>query len=146
MPPEFEVFITVRKPVREVFNAIHDPDQLRRYFTTGGASAPMRAGATVMWEFADFPGAFPIHVRQSEPEQRIVFDWPAQEQGRMGHVEIRFEAIDANTTKVKIGERGWSDTPEGQRHAFGNCMGWAQMLCCLKAWLEYGINLREGAY
>ena len=30
--------------------------------------------------------------------------------------------------------------------SYGNCQGWSQMLAALKAWLEYGINLREGMY
>ncbi len=27
-----------------------------------------------------------------------------------------------------------------------NTEGWANFLDCLKAWLEYGINLRKGAF
>jgi uncharacterized protein YndB with AHSA1/START domain len=146
MTPTFEVFIIVRKPVHDVFNAVCDPDQMSRYFITGGGDAPLLAGATVTWEFADFPGPFQIQVRESEVNQRIVFDWPSQEKGRLGHVEITFESLGADATKVRIGEAGWSDTPEGRQQSYGNCMGWAQMLCCLKAWLEYGINLRAGAY
>ncbi|MDR1988836.1 MAG: SRPBCC domain-containing protein [Acidobacteriaceae bacterium] len=146
MSTTFDVFIFVRKPVQDVFAAVYDPDQLRQYFTTGGASAPMRAGATVTWEFADFPGPFQVNVLESEANQRITFNWPSREPERTGHVDIRFEAQGANATKVTIREGGWNDTAEGRQQSYGNCMGWAQMLCCLKAWLEYGINLREGAY
>ncbi len=28
----------------------------------------------------------------------------------------------------------------------GNCGGWMQMLCAMKAWLEHGVNLREGMF
>jgi hypothetical protein len=28
----------------------------------------------------------------------------------------------------------------------GNTAGWANFLACLKAYLEYGINLRKGAF
>jgi hypothetical protein len=28
----------------------------------------------------------------------------------------------------------------------GNRGGWANFLACLKAWMEYGINLRKGAF
>jgi hypothetical protein len=28
----------------------------------------------------------------------------------------------------------------------GNTEGWANFLACLKAYLEYGINLRKGAF
>jgi len=27
-----------------------------------------------------------------------------------------------------------------------NSQGWMNMACCLKAWLEYGINLRKGMF
>lgn len=27
---------------------------------------------------------------------------------------------------------------------YGNCGGWMHMMCCLKAHIEYGINLRTG--
>jgi hypothetical protein len=27
-----------------------------------------------------------------------------------------------------------------------NCMGWSQMVSALKAYVEYGIDLRKGAY
>jgi uncharacterized protein YndB with AHSA1/START domain len=47
---------------------------------------------------------------------------------------------------VTITESGWKDNDTGRKSSYGNCMGWSQMLSALKAWLEYGINLRRGAY
>ena len=41
---------------------------------------------------------------------------------------------------------GWRDTPKGQKSSYGNCFGWTQMLCCLKAWVEHRINLRQGFF
>ena len=52
----------------------------------------------------------------------------------------------ADGTLVAIEESGWHETESGTEAAFGNCMGWSQMLCALKAWVEHGINLREGMY
>ena len=40
----------------------------------------------------------------------------------------------------------WRETPSGLKASYGNCMGWSQMLAAMKAWIEHGINLREGAY
>lgn len=34
----------------------------------------------------------------------------------------------------------------GATSAFGNCEGWTGMLVALKAWVEHGINLRDGFY
>ena len=45
-----------------------------------------------------------------------------------------------------IAEEGWRENQDALKASYGNCQGWAQMLCALKAWLEHGINLREGMY
>ena len=59
---------------------------------------------------------------------------------------MKFEALNESETMVTITESGWRDTEAGRKSSYGNCMGWSQMEACLKAWLEYGINLREGFY
>ena len=38
-----------------------------------------------------------------------------------------------------------SKDDEGIQLAIGQSVGWANFLACLKAFLEYGINLRKGA-
>ena len=49
-------------------------------------------------------------------------------------------------TPGEIAEEGWRETEAGLAASYGNCMGWSQMLAALKAWVEHGINLREGMY
>src|SRR3954453_19581988 len=79
MDMQLKVSGRIAKPVREVFEAVADPDQLSRYFTTGGAKGRLEAGATVSWDFHDFPGAFPVGVPGGEPNRRIVLRWEAGE-------------------------------------------------------------------
>lgn len=151
MELKFEVFAYISKPVHEVFEAVADPDKLSRYFTTGGAKGRLEEGATVTWDFHDFPGAFPVWVKQVEPNERIVLEWVANEQGCVAPeyrttVTMTFTPTDDDRTKVEIAEEGWRDTPGGLKASYGNCMGWSQMLAALKVWLEHGINLREGMY
>jgi uncharacterized protein YndB with AHSA1/START domain len=148
MDPTFSVFIIVNRPRHEVFEAVADPAQLSAYFTTGGASGRPEPGATVSWDFADFPGAFPIHVIEAIPDERIAFHWKANEPGADYEVAVTMTFTDAQDgrTKVEIAEAGWRSTEAALKASYGNCMGWAQMLAALKAWKEYGINLREGAY
>ncbi len=31
------------------------------------------------WDFADFPGAFPVHVIEVVPDERIVLEWKAND-------------------------------------------------------------------
>jgi hypothetical protein len=55
---------------------------------------------------------------------------------------MEFEALDAGSTLVRIGESGWRENQEGLDSSYGNCMGWMHMLCCLKVYAEQGTNLR----
>lgn len=149
MDLNFTVSARIAKPVAEVFEAVVDPAILSRYFTTGGAQGRIEAGATVIWDFADFPGAFPVEVAEVVPERRIVLRWDANEGGDTSYkttVTMSFEPLDDGRTLVTISEAGWRPTPAGLKASYGNCQGWAQMQCAMKAWLEHGINLREGMY
>ena len=145
MQLKFKVHTKIQKPVGEVFDGVRNPEKLSRYFTTGGASAPLDANTTVMWEFADFPGAFPVRVKEVVPDKLIAFEWDAAGE-IVCRVEIAFEALNDHETLVSISESGWPETEKGLELSYGNCMGWSQMLSALKAFMEYGINLRKGAY
>ncbi|MFL6779743.1 MAG: SRPBCC domain-containing protein [Sphingomicrobium sp.] len=148
MEPTFRVFIIVNRPRHEVFEAVADPKELSSYFTTGGASARLEQGQTVTWDFADFPGAFPVHVSEVVPDEKIVFSWKAGEEGTDYQLQVtmNFTEVEEGRTKVEVEESGWHDTEAARKASYGNCMGWAQMLAALKMWAEHKINLREGAY
>ena len=89
------------------------------------------------------PGAFPVIVKHVLKNNKIVIEW-ANTEGSNNRVEIRFEAIDNNYTLVKIKESGWkSEDQKSLDASYGNCMGWMQMLCSLKVYVEYDKNLRE---
>jgi uncharacterized protein YndB with AHSA1/START domain len=59
---------------------------------------------------------------------------------------MEFEPLDDGRTLVSIAEEGWRDTETGRRASYGNCEGWTGMLAAMKAWIEHGINLRDGFY
>jgi len=144
----FTVSGRVARPPAEVYEAVADPEQLSRYFTTGGARGRLEKGGEVTWDFADFPGRFPVTVVDSDPPRRLVIRWEA----RAGvetetTTTFEFEPIDDGArTLVTITEAAWQATADGAKSAFGNCEGWTGMLAALKAWVEHGINLREGFY
>jgi uncharacterized protein YndB with AHSA1/START domain len=142
MDLRFEVYGKIARPVAEVFDAVYNPRKLSGYFTTGGASGPLTQGSSVTWDFADFPGAFPVHVRQAESGRLIELEWQAGDGDYDTRVRIEFEPIDDGSTLVRISESGWKETPEGLKSSYGNCSGWMHMLCCLKVYVEHGINLR----
>lgn len=140
---KFDVYGKIQRPVAEVFDAVHNPAKLSQYFTTGGASAPLDVGASITWDFADFPGAFPVVVTEMIPNRRIVLEWAAADGDYVTRTQMDFEALGDHATLVRIAEGTWRNTPEGLKASYGNCGGWMQMLCCLKAYAEHGINLRE---
>ena len=143
---KFQVHAKIAKPIAEVFDAIYNPKKLSGYFTTGGASAPLDEGTTVTWDFADFPGAFPVHVRKVEHNRLIELEWQAADGNYNTQVRMEFESLGPNATMVRISESGWRKTPEGLKSSYGNCMGWSQMLLCLKVFAEQGTNLRAFLY
>lgn len=154
MELRFTVGGRISRPVAEVFEAVVNPDHLSRFFTTGGAKGRIEPGAVVSWDFHDFPGAFPVEVVEVEPGRRIVLRWDAAGEAappdaagaRRTTVTMTFEPLGPDRTLVRITEHGWSQTPEGLAASYGNCEGWTGMLCAMKAWLEHGLNLRDGLY
>ncbi|MCA9834551.1 MAG: SRPBCC domain-containing protein [Thermomicrobiales bacterium] len=155
MEVRFNVAGRIAKPVHEVFEAVANPEHLSHFFTTGGAKGRIETGATVMWDFHDFPGAFPVWIEEVIPDEKIVLRWQAAEgtisstedgSNAMTTVEMTFTPLEDDRTLVEIIEYGWDDSEQGYEAAFGNCVGWTGMLAAMKAWLEYGINLREGFY
>jgi uncharacterized protein YndB with AHSA1/START domain len=146
---EFPVKAKILKPVEEVFDAVYNPEKMAGYFITGGGSGPLEAGAKVMWEFADFPGAFPVFVKEMQKNAKLVFEWEANDGTGKGAgynttVTFTFKAVAAAVTQVEILETGWRGDANTLKTAVGNSQGWMQMICCLKAFCEYGINLRKG--
>ena len=159
MDLKFRVAARIAKPVHDVFAAVADPQQLSNYFTTGGAQGRLETGATVTWDFHDYPGAFPVEVVEVVDDEKIVLKWDASE-GEPPNVEggemttapykttvtMTFKPLDDGRTLVEIKEEGWRENQKALEASYGNCQGWSQMLCALKVWIEHGINLRSDMY
>lgn len=148
MELKFQVQTKIQKPLAEVFDAVYNPNKISGYFTNGGASAPLDEGTTVEWAFADNPGdekaKFPVVVKTLIPDQLIELGWEGKK-GLDTHVRMEFEA-DGDDTIIRISETGWRDAQDDLDSSYLNCMGWTNMICCLKAYVEYGIDLRKGAF
>jgi len=143
MEPKFQVQLKIRKPAAEVFDAVVNPERLSRYFVQA-ASGPLAEGATVKWRFAEVPGEHDVVVRQVVKDERIVFESSAQSGDYATRVEMVFTPLDHQNTMVQISESGFREDPAGIEESYGNAGGWMHMMCSLKAYLEYGINLRAG--
>ena len=152
MEVKLKVSGRIARPVHEVFEAVADPAKLSGYFTTGGAQGRLETGAQVTWDFADFPGAFPVWVDEVVQDKRIVLRWEApgmeDDRGAAGKtiVTMEFEALEDGRTLVTIAEAGWPVTDKALEACLGNTEGWTGMLCAMKVYVEHGINLRDGFY
>lgn len=144
MIPKFQVQLKIRKPVAQVFDAVVRPEKLSSYFVQA-ASGPLARGTTVKWRFAEVPGEHDVIVREVVENERIVLDFPvALGSTSFTTAEMKFKPLDDANTMVQISESGWPSDQAGLEAAMGNAGGWMHMMCCLKARLEYDINLRAG--
>jgi uncharacterized protein YndB with AHSA1/START domain len=143
MDLKFQVQLKIRKPRPEVFDAVVDPTKLSGYFLQT-SSGPLVEGATVRWKFAEVADAFDVVVREVVKDERIVFEWPAASGDYRTRVEMTFKPMDDQNTMVQISEGGWREDAEGIKASQGNAGGWMHMMCSLKGYLEYGVNLRAG--
>lgn len=135
--------IEVLKPIEEVFEAIINPDKMSNYFIER-SSGRLEEGVTVEWKFPEFEDIFPVTGKLIRSYDYISFDWSGGEDGML--VEIFLEAYQDIFTVVRIKESYMPVNDEGIKQAIGQTEGWSNFLACLKAYLEYGINLRKGAF
>ena len=140
---EIKVAIQIQKSPNEVFEAIVDPAKMSEYFISKG-SGRIEEGKVVMWKFPEFDMEFSVRGGRVEINNYVSFFWDVD--GRELLAEITLAAMPDNSTVVTITEKGMPPDDKGIKWLQGNSEGWANFLACLKAYLEYGINLRKGAF
>ena len=140
---EINTAIQILKPVNEVFEAIVDPIKMSNYFIST-SSGIMETGKQIMWRFPEFVMEFPIRVGKILKDQYISYYWDVE--GTELLVEMTLTQRVEGSTLVTITEKSRANDEEGIKWLKGNTAGWANFLACLKAYLEYGINLRKGAF
>jgi uncharacterized protein YndB with AHSA1/START domain len=77
-----------------------------------------------------------------EQDRRIVFEGPGA--GPKTQVSVAFATDDEGYTVVTVNEAPFALDEGDVKRALGQTAGWTYTLCCLKAWLQFGINLRAG--
>jgi uncharacterized protein YndB with AHSA1/START domain len=139
---EIKTDLQVLKPAHDVFEAIADPAKMSNYFISQG-SGRLEEGKTVIWRFPEFDFEFPVRGGKMEKDRFISFFWDTD--GKELTVEISLTPQKEGTL-VTIMEKSMENNEAGIKWLQGNTAGWANFLACLKAYLEYGINLRKGAF
>jgi len=140
---EIKTALQIQKPVAEVFEAIVNPDQMCQYFISK-SSGRMEEGKELIWRFPEFDLEFPVRIGKIEQDQFISYYWKIDEEELL--VEITLTIKENNSTLVSVTEKSRNNDEAGIKWLKGNTEGWANFLACLKAYLEYGINLRKGGF
>lgn len=140
---EINVAMQIQKPVNEVFEAIINPEKMSHYFISK-SSGKMEEGKSLLWNFPEFDFDCPIRVGKIEKDNYISYYWKMDEIELL--VEMTLTSREDNSTLVSITEKSRANDEQGLKWLSGNSFGWSNFLACLKAYLEYGINLRKGAF
>lgn len=143
-PLQINTAIQISKTPAEVFEAIVDPSKMSNYFISE-STGRMEEGTTVEWTFPEFEEAAPVRILEIKRNEFISFEWEGAK-GEKLKVEINLQEVPENNTLIKVTEGKMEVDEAGIKWYGGNTEGWANFLACLKAYLEYGINLRKGAF
>jgi uncharacterized protein YndB with AHSA1/START domain len=141
---EIKAAIEIQKPATVIFEAITDPAQMSHYFISQSTGI-MEEGKQLVWNFPEFDIDVPVRVGKIVQNQYLSFYWMSDNQQEL-LVEISLTSRENNSTVVTVTEKGMNNDETGINWLKGNTEGWANFLACLKAYLEYGINLRKGAF
>jgi uncharacterized protein YndB with AHSA1/START domain len=141
---EIKAGLKILKPREEVFEAIVDPKKMSGYFISK-SSGRMETGKTLIWQFPEFDMQFPVRVEKVDSPTYISYYW-SDPDGTETKVEFNLKTADADSTLVSITEKSRENNDKGIEWLRRNTEGWANFLACLKAYIEYGINLRKGAF
>jgi uncharacterized protein YndB with AHSA1/START domain len=138
---EVKVQLVILKPAHQIFEAIVDPEKMSNYFISWGSDR-IEAEKNIDWRWDDVGVQLPVKVQQVVQNTNISFFWSASGVEALATFEL--EPVSEESTIVKISESSWPADSEGIARCLGQTQGWTHLLCCLKAYLEYGINLRIG--
>ena len=137
---ESNAAIQIQKPVKEVFEGIVNPENMTKYFISE-SSGRLETGKKVIWKFPEFDDKFPVNEIKIVNNRSISFVWDPETV-----VKITLEKLPDNSTIVRVNESGKELNEDNLKWALDNSGGWANFLACMKAYLEYGIQLRKGAF
>jgi uncharacterized protein YndB with AHSA1/START domain len=142
---EIKAGLQVLKPINEVFESIVDPDKMKNYFISQ-SSGFMKEGETLIWKFPEMEMEFEVKIGKIEKPNYISYYWDGAMDGEQTFVEMKLQAVENDITFISITEKSKPNTEQGIKWLKSNTGGWANFLACLKAWMEYAVHLRNGAF
>lgn len=132
--------LQISLPIREVFEGITKHEKLTQYFINE-SSGDLVDGVDLLWKFPEFDARFPITQVSIVENESIAFVWDP-----LTVVTITLTAYHEHSTIVKVTEGSKPLNDENMQWLISNVAGWSNFLASMKAYLEYDIHLRKGAY
>ena len=130
--------LLIRKPVRQVFEALVDP-AITSHFWFSKSSGRLETGKRIRWDWEMYGVHTDVDVKSIELNKRILIEWNGPENPSM--VEWTFEDKGHNTTFVVVknwGFKGAADTVVAE--AIDSTGGFTFLLAALKVFLEHAIE------
>jgi uncharacterized protein YndB with AHSA1/START domain len=140
MKLESSAALQIQRPIEEVFEGIVNPQKMTKYFISE-SSGRLESGKEVIWKFPEFPDKFPVTEIKIEDHHLISFVWDPETV-----ITITLESLADKSTLVSVNENGKDLNEDNLKWVISNAGGWSNFLACLKAYLEYDIQLRKGAF
>lgn len=132
--------LQIQKQHEEVFEAIVNPEHMTQYFISE-SSGRMETGKDIVWKFPEFNDKYPVTQVDVSSHDSVSFVW---DQDTVVRIWLEAQADNSTVVRITEGEKVLND--ENLKWTIGNTEGWANFLACLKAYLEYGVQLRTGAF
>ncbi len=130
--------LLIRKPVREVFEALIDPAITSRFWFSKGSDR-LAAGRRVRWDWEMYGHHTEVDVKAIEINKRILIEWNGPENSTS--VEWTFEDKGNNTTFVVVKNWGFKgDADKVVAAAIDSTGGFTFVLAAMKVFLEHGIE------
>jgi len=136
--PVAKVQLLIRKPVREVFEALVDPAITSRFWFSKG-SGRLETGKRIRWDWEMYGVHTEVDVKAIEINKRILIEWNGPDNPTT--VEWTFEDKGDDTTFVVVKNWGFTGTDDKVvAQALDSTGGFTFVLAALKVFLEHAIE------
>lgn len=127
----------IEKPAHDVFEAFTDPEKIGNFWFSS-SSERWAQGKTITLRYDEYNAEGTIKIHKLEMDRLLIFE----DEG--GHiVTITLEETNPSSTIIAVKEEGFQETDADYiSQLLDNKEGWVYALTCLKAYLEYGANVR----
>ena len=119
---------------------ILNPEIITKYFISE-STGQLETGKEVIWQFPEFEEKFPVKEIKIDKYKSVSFVWDPDTV-----VIITLNSMQDKSTVVRVNENGKEINEVNLKWALNNSGGWANFITCMKAYLEYGVQLRKGAF